>query len=69
MNEQSMQTAERILAASQITAVDLAKLEIASGIQLLSRVDPVPGAVSGLLVYDAAAVRKLIEAGLLPQTR
>ena len=69
MNEQASQTVDRILAADQITAADLAKLEIATGIQLLSRVDLVPGAVGGLLVYDATAVRKLIEAGLIPQTR
>jgi len=69
MNAQGRDIVERILAADQITQSELRKLELASGIQLASRISPIPGATGGVLLFSAADVRKLIEAGMIPQTR
>lgn len=68
MNDRSRQIVDQILASDQIDRTEMLRLELATGEQLLSRIAPIPGAV-GVLVYDGAAVRKLIEAGMIPQTR
>lgn len=69
MTEQNRQLVERILVADQVTESDMRNLELASGVHLLTRITPIPGATGGMVIYSASEVRKLIEAGLIPQTR
>jgi len=60
--------AAAILDKDQLEEEDVRQLEVATGSPLLSRVVP-SVAPNGVALYSAAELRRLIEAGLAPQTR